>query len=148
MADADWKQNLVTDEAAVLDILRHSKRIAVLGIRPDSQPEKPAHAVPKYLQAHGYEILPVPVKHVGEEPILGGFPFSAVADVPGEVDVVEVFRKPEDIPAHLDDILAKMPKVVWFQLGIRNDAAAEKLARAGIRVVQDKCMKIERMKLG
>ena len=144
----DWKQNLVEDERAVQDVLRQARRIAVLGIRPESHADKPAHAVPKYLQAHGYEVLPVPVKDAGGEPILGQPTHARVADVPGEVDVVQVFRKPEDIPAHVDDLLAKRPKVVWFQLGIRNDAAAERLARAGIRVVQDRCMKLERMKLG
>jgi hypothetical protein len=131
----------------VLDILRQARRIAVLGIRPDSHAHKPAHAVPKYLQAHGYEVLPVVVQDAGGEPILGQPTYARVADVPGEVDVVDVFRKPEDIPAHVEDLLAKRPRVVWFQLGIRNDAAAERLARAGIRVVQDRCMKLERMKL-
>jgi hypothetical protein len=143
----DWKKNLLEDEAAVLDVLRGAKRIAVLGIRPESHATRPAHAVPKYLQAHGYEVLPVPVKDADGAPILGQPTYARVADVPGEVDVVDVFRKPEDIPAHVDDLLAKKPKVVWFQLGIRNDAAAERLARAGIRVVQDRCMKLERMKL-
>jgi hypothetical protein len=143
----DWKRNLVEDEEAVLDILRQARRIAVLGIRPESHAHKPAHAVPKYLQAHGYEVLPVVVKDAGGEPILGQPTYTRVADVPGEVDVVDVFRKPEDIPAHVEDLLAKRPKVVWFQLGIREDASAERLARAGIRVVQDRCMKLERMKL-
>lgn len=142
----DWKRNLIEDDAGVREVLRQAKRVAVLGIRPESHANKPAHAVPKYLQAHGYEVLPVPVKDA-EETILGQRTYARVADVPGEVDVVDVFRKPEDIPAHVDDILAKKPKVVWFQLGIRNDAAAEQLARAGIRVVQDRCMKLERMKL-
>jgi predicted CoA-binding protein len=75
--------------------------------------------------------------------ILGRKVFRKVADVPGEVDLVDVFRKPSDIPAHLPDILAKKPRAVWFQLGIRNDAAAETLARAGILVVQDRCLMVE-----
>jgi hypothetical protein len=66
-----------------------------------------------------------------------------VADVPGPVDLVDVFRRPADIPAHLPDLLAKAPRVVWFQLGIRHDAAAEQLARAGIAVVQDRCLMVE-----
>ena len=61
---------------------------------------------------------------------------------------MDVFRLPRDIPQHLDDILAKKPKAVWFQSGIRNDAAAETLARAGIKVVQDRCLKVEVMRLG
>ena len=142
----DWKDNLVEDDAGVLDLLAKSRRIAVLGIRSDAHAHKPAYAVPHYLQKHGYDIVPVSV-HGEREPILGQPVYSAVADVPGEVDVVDVFRRPEDIDAHVDDLIAKKPRAVWFQLGIRNDAAAERLARAGIRVVQDRCMKLERMKL-
>ncbi|XXF78135.1 CoA-binding protein [Myxococcaceae bacterium GXIMD 01537] len=143
----DWKRNLVEDEAGLREILKSARRVAVLGIRPESQADKPAHGVPAYLQAHGYEILPVPVKDAGGAPILGQPTYARVSDVPGEVDVVDVFRKPEDLPAHVEDLLAKRPKVVWFQLGIRNDAVAEQLARAGIRVVQDRCMKQQHQKL-
>ena len=143
----DWRANLVEGDAAVRDILRQSHRVAVLGIRPESHARKPAHDVPKYLQAHGYEVIPVPTQERAGETLLGRPTYRTVAEVPGEVDIVDVFRRPEDIDAHVEDLLAKHPKVVWFQLGIRNDAAAERLARAGIRVVQDRCMKIETMKL-
>ncbi len=142
----DWKDNLVEDEAGVGEILRAARRVAVLGIRPESQAAKPAHAVPRYLQDHGYEVIPVPVKDEVDT-ILGQRAYRTVAEVPGEVDVVDVFRRPEDIDGHVADLLAKKPRVVWFQLGIRNDAAAERLARAGIRVVQDRCMKLEVSKL-
>ncbi|MCP3102994.1 CoA-binding protein [Myxococcus sp. K15C18031901] len=142
----DWRQNLVEDDAGVRDVLAHSRRVAVLGIRSERFAHKPAHAVPAFLQAHGYDIVPVSV-HGETEPILGRPVYAAVADIPGPVDVVEVFRRPEDIDAHVDDLLAKRPRAVWFQLGIRNDAAAERLARAGIRVVQDRCMKVELMRL-
>jgi predicted CoA-binding protein len=141
----DWKDNLVEDDAGVQEVLASSRRVAVLGIRSESQAHKPAYAVPHYLQAHGYDIVPVSV-HGEKGPILGQPVYSAVADVPGPVDVVEVFRKPGDIDGHVEDLLEKKPRAVWFQLGIRNDAAAEKLARAGIRVVQDRCMKLELMK--
>lgn len=143
----DWRANLVEDDASVQDIVRKAHRVAVLGIRPENQAHKPAFAVPQYLQAHGYEIIPVPTQEGAGDTILGRPTWRSVADVPGEVDVVEVFRRPEDIDAHVEDLIRKHPKVVWFQLGIRNDAAAERLARAGIRVVQDRCMKLERMKL-
>jgi predicted CoA-binding protein len=139
----DWKAQLIEDDAAVLDIVRQARRIAVLGIRPESHAQKPAHSVPKYLQEHGYEVIPVPTHEGSGSTILGRPTYRTVAEVPGEVDIVDVFRKPEDIDAHVDDLIAKHPKVVWFQLGIRNDAAAERLARAGIRVVQDRCIKIE-----
>ena len=97
--------------------------------------------------AHGYEIIPVPVRDPGPT-VLGQKTYAKVADVPGAVDIVDVFRKPADIDAHVEDLLAKKPKAVWFQLGIRNDAAAQRLAQAGIQVVQDRCMKIEHHKLG
>ena len=143
----DWKANLLEDDARILALLRDARRIAVLGIKADAEAEKPAHAVPAYLKAHGYEVIPVPVRDVGPT-VLGLKPYSRVAEVPGAVDIVEVFRKPADIDAHVEDLIAKKPRAVWFQLGIRNDAAAEQLARAGIQVVQDRCMKIEHHKLG
>jgi predicted CoA-binding protein len=143
----DWKANLLEDDARIHALLKGAKRIAVVGIKSDAESEKPGHAVPAYLQAHGYEIIPVPVKDPGPT-VLGQKTYPRVADVPGQVDIVDVFRKPADIDGHVDDLLAKKPRAVWFQLGIRNDAAAEKLARAGIQVVQDRCMKIEHHRLG
>lgn len=138
----DWRANLIEDDAGVRQVLERSRRVAVLGIRSEAQAHKPAYSVPAFLQKHGYDIVPVSV-HGETEPILGRPVYSAVADIPGDVDLVQVFRRPEDIDAHVPDLLAKKPRAVWFQLGIRNDAAAEKLARAGIRVVQDRCMKVE-----
>ena len=143
----DWKANLLVDDARIHALLKGAKRIAVLGIKPDAEAEKPGHAVPAYLKEHGYEIVPVPVKDAGGT-VLGQKAYARVQDVPGQVDIVEVFRKPADIDAHVEDLLAKKPKAVWFQLGIRNDAAAERLATAGIQVVQDRCMKIEHHRLG
>ena len=96
-----------------------------------------------YVAEHGAEVIPVPVHYPEATEILGKKVYRKVADVPGTVDLVDVFRKPSDIPAHLPDILAKRPRAVWFQLGIRNDAAAEELARAGIQVVQDRCLMVE-----
>jgi hypothetical protein len=69
--------------------------------------------------------------------------YRRVADIPGDVDLVNVFRRSEDVPPHLDDILAKKPKAVWMQSGIRHDEVAERLARAGIDVVQDRCLMVE-----
>ena len=142
----DWKANLLEDDARIHALLKGAKRVAVLGIKSDAESEKPGHAVPAYLQAHGYEVIPVPVRDPGPT-VLGQKTYARVADVPGQVDIVDVFRKPEDIDGHVEDLIAKKPRAVWFQLGIRNDAAAEKLARAGIQVVQDRCMKIEHHKL-
>ena len=80
--------------------------------------------------------------------MLGQKVYRKLVDIPGEIDMVNVFRRPNDIPPHVDDIIAKKPKSVWFQLGIRNDEAAEQLARAGIDVVQDHCLLVELQRIG
>ena len=90
----------------------------------------------------------MPVHHPEATFILGQKVYHKLADIPGEIDLVNVFRRPADIDAHLDDILAKKPLAVWFQSGIRNDDAAEKLARAGIKVVQDRCLMIDHRQFG
>lgn len=135
--------NILKDDKSVLDLLAGSRRVAVLGIKPESHATKPAFEVPKTLQEKGYEIVPVPVYFPDVEEILGEPVYRSLVDIPGDVDIVDIFRRPDDIPAHLPDILAKRPKAVWFQLGIRNDDAAMQLASAGITVVQNRCMKIE-----
>ncbi len=140
---ADWKDNLVEDDAGIAALLRDTRRVAVLGVKTEAQADQAAHYVAAYVAGHGGEVVPVPVYYPEVTEILGRKVYRKVADIPGEVDLVDVFRKPSDIPAHLPDILAKRPKAVWFQLGIRNDAAAEQLARAGIRVVQDRCLMVE-----
>ena len=123
------------------ELLESTHRIAVLGIKPDAQ--QPAFYVPEYAQQAGYEIVPVPVYYPELTEMLGEKVYRRLVDIPGEIDMVNVFRRPNDIPPHVDDIIAKKPKSVWFQLGIRNDAAAERLARAGIDVVQDHCLMVE-----
>ena len=141
-APGDWRALLLESAADARQLLRDSRRIAVLGIKtPESG--QPAFYVPEYAQERGYEIIPVPVYYPEVTKILGERVYRTVAAVPGEVDIVNVFRRPRDIPAHVDDVLAKRPKAVWFQLGIRNDEAAERFARAGIAVVQDRCLLVE-----
>jgi uncharacterized protein len=140
---ADWKDNLLTDDAAIGGLLRDAKRVAVLGVKTEAQADQAAFYVARYVADHGGEVIPVPVYYPEATEILGRKVYRKVADVPGTVDVVDVFRKPSDIPAHLPDLIAKKPRAVWFQLGIRNDAAAEELARAGIQVVQDRCLMVE-----
>jgi predicted CoA-binding protein len=140
---SDWNANILTDDAAIRQLLAGSRRIAVLGIKTEDQAGQPAIEVPTYLKGAGYEIIPVPVYYPEVTEILDEPVYRKLVDIPGPVDIVEVFRKPSDIPAHIPDILAKRPRAVWFQLGIRNDEAAEALARAGIQVVQDRCMKVE-----
>ena len=146
--DTDWRSHLITSDAGIRRLLDSVKRIAVLGIKTDAQAEQPAYYVPEYARGAGYEIIPVPVYYPDATQILGAKVYRRVADVPGGVDMVNVFRRPADIPAHVDDILASKPKAVWFQLGIRNDEAAERFARAGIDVVQDRCLLVELSKLG
>lgn len=139
----DWQQNLLEDTDEILELLARTKRVAVLGIKTEAHSMKPAFYVPQYLAGAGLDVIPVPVYDLHVPEILGRKVYHKLADIPGDVDLVDVFRRPADIPPHLDDILAKMPKAVWFQSGIRNDAAAEQLARAGIKVVQDLCLMIE-----
>ena len=144
----DWRENLVVAHDEVRKILEETERVAVLGIKPESRSDQPAHYVPRYLQDVGYEVVPVPVYYPEVTEILGEPVYREVAAVPGDVDMVDVFRRPKDIPPHVDDLIAKKPKVVWFQLGIRNDEAAERLARAGIRVVQDRCTMADHRRFG
>ena len=142
MTTLDWQAHLVDDDEAIGRLLRETRRVAVLGIKT-AETHQPAYYVPEYAQRVGMEIVPVPVYFPDVTEILGEQVYRKVADIPGTVDMVNVFRRPRDIEAHLDDILAKKPKSVWFQLGIRNDSAAQRLAEAGIDVVQDRCLMVE-----
>lgn len=134
---------LLEDFDAIDRLLQRTRRIAVLGIKPETRAERPAHQIPLYLSNAGYEVLPVPVYYPDIDRILGKAVHRKVADVPGRIDVVDVFRKPEDLEPHLPDLLAAKPRVVWLQSGIRHDAFAGKLLDAGIDVVQDRCMRVE-----
>ncbi len=146
-ATTDWRAHLILDSAGVRRLLERTRRIAVLGIKT-ADTGAPAYYVPEYAQRAGYEIVPVPVYFPEVTEILGERVYRKVADVPGDVDMVNVFRRPNDIPPHVDDILARQPKSVWFQSGIRNDTAAETFARAGIDVVQDRCLMVEIRRIG
>jgi predicted CoA-binding protein len=147
MQDNEWMANLIDDDDDLRRILERSKRVAILGIKPEERSAKPAHYVPRYLQDAGYQIVPVPVYYPEVEAILGEPVFRTVSAVPGTIDLVIVFRRAEHIPPHLPDLLAKRPPAVWFQLGIRNDEVAEQLARVGIAVVQDRCAMVEHRRL-
>ena len=145
---ADWRTHLIETTDEMRALLRRSHRIAVLGIKPESRADQPAHFVPVYTREAGFEVIPVPVYYPEVTEILGTPVYRRLVDVPGEIDIVNVFRRPEHVPPHVRDIIAKRPKAVWMQLGIRNDDAAERLARAGIDVVQDRCLKVELMRMG
>lgn len=144
----DWQTNLITTRAGIRDLLAATRRIAVLGMRSERHPDKAAFYVPDYLAAAGLEIIPVPVYERELGQMLGRQVYRSLAEVPGDIDLVDVFRRAEDIPGHLDDILAARPRAVWFQSGIRNDEVAAQLARAGIRVVQDRCLMVEHRQMG
>lgn len=142
----DWRSNLVVDDEGISALLQEVKRVAVLGMKTEDQSDQPAFYVPRYLDSVGFDVIPVPVYYPHVKAIMAKPVYRKVSDIPGEVDLVNVFRRPQDIDQHVDDILAKRPKFVWFQLGIRNDPAAERLAKAGIKVVQDRCILVEHRK--
>lgn len=141
-----WRAHLIETRDGIARVLENTKRIAVLGIKPDKL--APANYVPAYAKSKGYEIVPVPVYYPELTEVFGEPVYRKLVDIPGDIDMVNVFRRPHDIPAHVDDIIAKRPRSVWLQLGIRNDAVAEQLARAGIDVVQDHCLMVELRKIG
>ena len=142
----NWREHLLDKPRTDTQLLENTHRIAVLGIKP--HPDQPAYYVPEYAQRAGYEIVPVPVYYKELTEMHGEKVYRKLTDIPGDIDMVNVFRRPVDIPPHVDDIIAKKPRSVWFQLGIRNDEAAEKLARAGIDVVQDHCLLVELQRIG
>ena len=138
--------HLVDDDAGLTRILRAARTVAVLGFKAGAG--EPAFYVPAYLRTHGYRIFAVNPALVGQtafgEPVVG-----TLADLREPADVIDVFRRPEYLPGHAREILALSwrPGTVWFQLGIRHDGAAAELARAGIDVVQDRCMMPEHRRL-
>ena len=143
---SDWKNHLVSDDAGLARIFNTVRTVAVLGAKAGV--DEPAYYVPAYLAARGYRILPVNPMLVGRS-LFGVSVAPTLADLPEPVDLIEVFRRPEFLPGHAREILSLpwCPAVVWFQLGIRHDGAAELLARAGILVVQDRCMMPEHRRL-
>jgi predicted CoA-binding protein len=135
-------RRLETD-ADIDALLARTVRIAVLGIKTEAQHDQPAFTVPRYLVGAGFDVVPVPVYYPDVTTILGKPVYRHLVDIPGDIDLVDVFRRPADVPGHLDDILAKGPHAVWLQLGIRNEAVAERLTAEGIDVVQDRCLLVE-----
>lgn len=133
------------DAARARRILQDSRTIAVLGIHDDLA--RPAAYVPEYLAQVGYRVLGVNPALVGRS-ILGRPVVATLAELGEPIDVVDVFRRAEAIPPHLDDLLAARPKVVWLQLGIRNDEVARELERHGIEVVQDRCTLADHRRFG
>lgn len=139
----NWKENILTTDAEIKELLQNTKIIAVLGIKTEAQAFQPSFYVPQYMQRAGVKIIPVPVYYPEATEILGEKVYRSLAAIPEDIDMINVFRRSEDVPKYLEDILAKKPKSVWMQLGIRNDEVAEALAKEGIKVVQDLCLMVE-----
>jgi predicted CoA-binding protein len=145
--DVRMPGRLVDTDAGIDALLATVHRIAVLGIKPRSTGQ-PAHFVPEYAQRAGFEVVPVPVYYPEVTEMLGQPVYRRLIDIPGPVELVNIFRRPNDVPLHVDDILAKAPCAVWMQSGIRNDAVAARLTAAGIDVVQDRCLLVELQRAG
>ncbi len=139
----NWQENIITNSADIRNLLNETRTIAVLGIKTEDQAGQPAFYVPSYLKNAGFQIIPVPVYYPQVTQILGQPVFRRLVDIPIDIDLVNVFRRSQEVPPHVEDILAKKPKAVWLQSGIRNDAVAETLAKAGIKVVQDRCLMVD-----
>src|SRR5688572_11041667 len=116
-----WREHLLESEEAISALLARTQRVAVLGIKKEAQSGQPAYYVPEYLAEAGLEVIPVPVYYPEATTILGRPVYRRLADVPGEIDLVDVFRRGPDVAQHVDDMLAAKPRAVWMQSGIRND---------------------------
>ncbi len=125
----------------ILDILKNYKTIAVVGLSSD--PARPSHGVAEYLQSAGYRIIPV---NPNEREVLGEKSYARLEDVPGKIEIVEIFRRVEEVPPVVDSAIRVGAKVAWMQLGIEDDKAAEKARAAGLIVVEDACMFVEHKK--
>lgn len=137
----NWKENLLGSDAEIKELLSNTKTIAVIGIKMETF--QPAYYVPNYLKNAGFKIIPVPVYYPEATEIMGEKVYRKLTDIPGEIDLVNIFRRSNDVAKHTEEILAKKPKAVWLQSGIQNDEVAEMLAKEGIKVVQNLCLMVE-----
>lgn len=140
-------RELSSDEE-LRELFGRMRTVAVLGIKPESRLTEPSFYVPAYVQKRGYKVLPVPVYYPEVQSILGEPVTRVLTELPRPVDVVNVFRRSEDLTKHEAELLALRPGLVWLQQGIRDDAFAARLRDAGIDVVQDRCLLVELRRLG
>ena len=142
----DWREELIDDDESLRNLLLEAKTVAVVGAKAGRS--EPAFYVPDYVLARGYRVLLVNPKLTGAS-VFGVPVVPSLAALRDPADVIEVFRRPEFLPGHAGEILSLpwRPMAVWLQLGMRHDGAAERLARAGIRVVQNRCMMPEHRRL-
>ena len=136
--------SIVTDPEEIRDILTHYRRIAVVGL--SDNPDRPSHGVSQYMQEQGYEIFPVNPNLVGQQ-VLGRTVYSSLADLPIRPEIVNVFRRPQFVPEVAEQAIAVGADVLWTQLFIVHDEAAQRASDAGLRVVQNRCLEIEHHKL-
>ena len=125
----------------ILRILQNYRRIAIVGL--SANPNRPSYFAATYLRDNHYELFPVNPAYAGKEEILCRPVYASLADVPGPLEVVDIFRKPEDVPPIVDEAIRLGAKVIWMQLGVVHMEAREKALAAGLEVVMDRCMKIE-----
>jgi predicted CoA-binding protein len=129
---------LQASDAEITEILKNYRAVAVVGLSAD--PSRPSYRVAHYLQEHGYRIVPV---NPGCQEILGARCYASLRDIPFPVEVVDIFRKVEAIPGIVKDAIAVGAKVVWMQQGLEEPHSARQAREAGLRVVMDRCMKVE-----
>jgi len=130
------------EDEAIGTLLRATKVIAVVGLSADA--DKPSNGVARYLQSKGFRIIPV---NPGQETILGEKSYKSLADIPEKIDVVDVFMRSEKVLPVVEEAIRLKPKAIWLQLGITNEEAKAAAASAGIMFVQDKCVKVEHVRL-
>ena len=129
--------NISNDSRALRNLLETSKRIAVVGCSP--KPDRDSHVIARYLVGAGYDVVPV---NPGQDKILGLKCYPDVKSIPGQVDIVDVFRSPEHVPPVVEDAIGAKAKAVWLQLGVGNEEAEERASKAGLIVVSEQCIMV------
>lgn len=134
----------LTREEDIAELLNGARTIAMVGA--SDRPDRPSHGVMKFLQAHGYRVLPVNPNITGER-VHGEFVWRELAQIGEPIDIVDIFRRPDAAGEAVDQAIAAGAKAVWMQLGVIDEAAARRAEAAGLKVVMDRCIKIELMRL-
>lgn len=135
---------MVQSDDELREVLTRHRRVAVVGLSDD--PDRPSHSVASYLQEQGYDIYPVNPMLVGQT-VLGREVYGSLAELPEPPEIVDVFRRSQFVSEVADAAIASGAKVLWTQLGVRDDAAAERASAAGLQVVQNRCTAIEHGRL-
>ena len=134
----------LTRDEDIAELLANARTIAMIGA--SDRPDRPSYGVMRFLQSHGYRVIPVNPQITGEH-VLGEFVWRELAQIGEPIDIVDIFRRPEAAGDAVDQAIAAGAKAVWLQLGIVNDEAAARAEAAGLRVVMDRCIKLEIVRL-